>query len=658
MHRAVAVVALLVASLAAGPVAAADGTATVGPDASDAAPTSQRATQETPTIQKHIELHRTPEQAGEIRVDLSYEIPDAVTSLSVALPDDTRRVESGDFSKGENRYQWDGDGNAASLTVWVGANRTTSGARDSLRGQEASYSFVDTGEWALVTVPSLNTGWGWRDAETVELDERVTVAGAGSTGGEIAYLGPVTERTRTANGQTFTLAVPERADMLETPAAVLDALAAASQRLRVGARDPRVWMVAAPTSVDWGVRGVEYGGDDAWVVADASLAEPGVVWLHEYVHTRQAYETAASGRWTVEASAEYYSGLLALELDYIDFQQFQTFLSYGARDPWRDAILSQPQSWPSGANYLKGSLVWGAIDRRVRLTTDSAATASEVLWSLNRHDDQVTNDDVLDAVLETATPTAAQYTQRYTTTRAAPEVWSRLEHARAFGTEPPRMTYEIQQYHVSGPFREASFESAPDLWVGETLTVTAMVENEGGTAGSYTATFTLGDRTVTDASDRLAPGERDAFTLQHRFGADGQYNLTVGRNPVAVSVRQPATPAVSNLSVSPEDAAAGETATATLTLSNPTDGPAAGSVPVVLGDREVASVEATLAAGESVERTVSFTVPDSGRVELSAGDQTTTIAAGSGATTPGFGPAVALAALAIGAFVALRGARR
>jgi PGF-CTERM protein len=539
------------------------------------------------------------------------------------------------------------------MTVVVGANRTTTGARAGATTQEAAYSFVDTGEWALVTVPTLSTGWGWRGVETVELDESVTIAGEGSTGGEIAYLGPVTEHTRTANGQTFTLAVPERASLLESPDAVLDALAEASERLRVGARDPRVWMAAAPTSVDWGVRGVEYGGDDAWVTADASLSEPGVVWLHEYVHTRQAYETAASGKWTVEASAEYYSGLLALQMDFVDFDTFQTFLSYGTRDPWRDAILSQPSTWPSGANYLKGSLVWGAIDRRLRLATDSSVTASEVLWSLNRHDDPVTNDDVLHAIVNASTADAGQYAQRYTATRAAPEVWSRLQHARAFGTEPPRMTYEIQQYHVSGPFRDATFDEPPVLYVGETLTVTAMVENEGGTAGAYEATFTLGDRTVADAGRRLAPGATDAFTLQHRFTGDGDYNLTVGRNPIPVAVREPATPTVTGLSVSPEDASPGDTVTATVTLSNPTDGPATGSVPVLFGDREVASVDATLAAGESVDRTVTVTVPENGG-DLVVGDQTVTLATGSAASTPGFGVGATVAALAAAALVATR----
>jgi PGF-CTERM protein len=99
---------------------------------------------------------------------------------------------------------------------------------------------------------------------------------------------------------------------------------------------------------------------------------------------------------------------------------------------------------------------------------------------------------------------------------------------------------------------------------------------------------------------------------------------------------------------------AGDTVTATVTLSNPTDGPASGSLPVTLGDREVGTVEATLAPGESVERTVTFTAPESGSHELAVGDQTATITTGSGASVPGFGPVVALTALAAGAVLALR----
>jgi len=73
----------------------------------------------------------------------------------------------------------------------------------------------------------------------------------------------------------------------------------------------------------------------------------------------------------MEAAAEYYAGSLSLRAGYVDFQSFQRYLGYGERDPWRDAILAQPTTWASGANYLKGSLVWGAWTGRF----DSTRTA-------------------------------------------------------------------------------------------------------------------------------------------------------------------------------------------------------------------------------------------------------------------------------------------
>ncbi|MFC3476497.1 hypothetical protein [Halobacterium litoreum] len=656
MYRVAAVVTLLVASLVAGPVVA--GASNAGPPADARIAASDVASQQSATIQKSIHLSLTPGEPGEIGVAVTYSIPDPVTSLSVNLPDDARTVQSDDFQSGDGAWSWDGDGDSATLRLSLPANKTTTGSRSHAGvAQEGDYSFVDAGSWALVTVPTLRTEWGWRgDDVDVDIAEDVSVDGEGSTGGEIAYLGPVETHTRTANGQTFTLAVPERAEMAESPARVLDALSAASERLRVGSRDSEVWFGVAPTDVSWGIRGVEYGGTDSWVVADARLDDPGNVWFHEYVHTRQDYTPTSSGRWTVEASAEYYAAYMSLREGYVEFDAFQRYLSYGEREPWNDAVLADPGSWPVGANYIKGSLVWGSIDRRLRLATDSSFTMNDVFYQLNRQQGRVSNDDLLRAVASASSTSVGQYAQRYTATSDTPDMWSRFEHADAFDTRPPRMDYDVAGYEVTGPFRDATFEEPPTLYVGETLTVGATVTNDGGTTGEYVATLSLAGDTMTESTAELVPGETDAITLQHQFTDPGTYNVTVGRNQVPVVVREPATPTVESLSASPDPVEGGETVTVTATLSNPTDGPATGPVALTLDGRQVATFEATLDPGESVTRTVTLTAPDTGVLDLAAGDQSARVSvAGSGGSVPGFGvaPAVAGVALAV-ALAALR----
>jgi PGF-CTERM protein len=614
------------------------------------------ATTQTATIRKGIELHRTPAEPGSVDVVATYDVPDSVTALRVTLPSGAENVESGSFTHTPDGYEWDGTTDPATLRFTLPANQTASGARSPSAQAGGDYSFVDVGEWALITVPQLRTGWSYRGQEgAVTITEDVSVAGEGSTGGEIAYLGPVEERTRTANGQQFTLAVPEHASLAESPDEILDALGAASNRLHVGARDDDVWFVAAPTSADWGVRGVEYGGDDAWVLANSRLDEAGNVWFHEYVHTRQAFSTAESGRWTMEAGAEYYAGLLALRTGYVSFGAFEAQLSRGERDPWRDAILSQPSTWAASANYLKGSLVWGEIDRRMRLATNSTATMADVLYRLNQRSEPVTNANVLAAVLDASTPAVEERANRYTGTREVPEMWTRSQHAAAFGTEPARMEFDVREYRVSGPFRNETYTAPPTLYVGETVTVVGSVTNDGGRAGEYVATVAFEGDVLVEARGDLAAGETTDVALDEQVGAAGTYNVTGGRTTVALDVRDPGTVSVSDLSVEQSRVQPGENVTATVTLANPSDAPATGPVPVTLDGEEVATVDAALAPGATASRTVTVTLPDAGRYTLATGDASTTVSAGGiGATVPGFGVPAAVLALLVAALLARR----
>jgi len=666
------VVAALVVLLAAHPVGAAGLQA---PPLSDSGVSATNTTTEadrgfaatgaarTSTIRKHVELRLTPEEPGAVDVAVTYDPPDSVTGLRVDVPSDARNVDSESFTRTPEGYEWDGATDPATIEFTLPANQSATGPRSPTVRTDGDYSFVDAGEWALVTVPRLRTRWEWRGSGDVTVAEDASVAGEGSTGGEIAYLGPVEEHTRTANGQTFTLAVPERASPAASPQELLDALAAASSRLRVGARDERVWFAAAPTGADWGVRGVEYGGSDAWVLADSQLHRASNVWFHEYVHTRQDYRAAESARWTVEAGAEYYAALLALRTGHVRFSAFEAHLSYGERTPWRDAVLSEPSTWPSGADYVKGPLVWGEIDRRVRLETNSTATMADVLYRLNQRDEPVGSAEFLEAVLGVASPDVEDLANRYTNTRETPETWTRNQHAAAFSTRPARTAFEVRAYRVSGPFRNETFARPPTLSVGETVTVVGSVTNDGGQTGEYVATVELDGDVLAETRGELEPGEHTEVALRAEVGAAGTYNVTAGMTTVALDARAPADASVSDLTVNATEVRPGDSVAATVTLSNPHDVPATGEVPVTLNGEEAATAEASLAPGEAATRTVSVTLPASGEYTVAAGEQSVTVTAGDASTGTGvpgfgFGLAVAVVAALLAAFLAGRSARR
>ncbi|MFB6269920.1 MAG: PGF-CTERM sorting domain-containing protein [Halobacterium sp.] len=650
---------------AAEQAAASVGTQTAVEAADGDADRRRSVAQDSSTIEKHIELSLTPSEPGRIDVEVTYDIPDPVTSLKVGVPSDATDVQSASFSRSDGQYAWDGTTDPASLSFTLPANKSASGARSPSVAQDGKYSFVDTGPWAMVTVPGLRTEWSWRNADSVSLTETVGVAGEGSTGGEIAFLGPVKTYRRQASDQNFTLAVPEAASLKASPGQILDALAAAAGRFHVGERNSEVWFAAAPTGADWGVRGVEYGGSDAWVLADSPLEEASNVWFHEYVHTRQSFTTATSGRWTTEASAEYYSALLALRTGYIGFQRFETFLSYGERDPWRNAVLADPDTWSGGANYVKGGLVWGAIDRQIRLATNSTYTMADVLYRLNQRDKAITNGDVLTAVADVSSTSVREYALKYTETSSVPEMWTRSQHAAAFGTDPPRMEFDVREYRVEGPFRNKSYAKPPTLYVGETLTVTAVVTNDGGQTGEYTASLSSEDRLLARASGGLAPTESDRVALSTGIADAGTYTLSVGRNPVSLTAREPADVKVRSLSVSSSDVDPGEDVTATVRLSNPTDDYAQGSVDLTVNGEHQATLDATLAPGQSTTRRVTVPFSSAGEYEFAAGDQSASVTVGepggsgsgdgqTGTGIPGFGVGAAVAALAAAALVAGR----
>jgi len=199
-----------------------------------------------------------------------------------------------------------------------------------------------------------------------------------------------------------------------------------------------------------------------------------------------------------------------------------------------------------------------------------------VLWRLNQHDGPVSNEDVLDVVAAVSSSSAREYAQRYTETSDTPEMWSEAEHGEAFDTQPARMRYDVESYQVTGPFRDETFTSQPTLYVGETLAVSAKVTNDGGSQGSYVVKLGFDDSTLAAVRGELDPTRSDDVALQHQFTEAGTYNLTVGRNTVPVTVREPADPVVDNLSVSPGSVAPGEDVTVTATFASPTAHPRRG----------------------------------------------------------------------------------
>ncbi len=655
MHRAAAVaVVLLLAVQPATAIAGVDGPA-AGPPSDATAPDQRAVDTASPTIRIDTVLSLTPDRPGSIGVVQTFDTPDAVTELRVTLDPESTVTTTEGFSQVDSQtWAWDGETADPQLSYRMAANRTTE--RDGPMGAQGTFLYADVGEWALVQQPNIGLRWRYRGEESVSVERSTRVDGQGAVGGATAFLGAYEEHTRQVAGQEIRLIVPEAATLADPPEEVLDGLGNASRELRIGDRDPTVFAVAAPTNrVDWAVQGLQIGDTDFWARANQPIDEVGNTWLHEYVHTRQSFRTADSGRWITEASATWYAGLLSHQQEGVGFAALSRFLERGTVDPQAGSVLAEPTDWRNNANYWKGALVSGELDRRIRLRTDGGATFQRVLAALNDRTEPVTNEDVLAAVAGAATESTHDAATRLTTTGDAPDVWDRAAHREAFGGETALLESRFDpatDVGVRGPYREAPVPLPATVATGETLSVRTTVENLGGATGEYAVTLRVDDESVDGASGTLAPGDTANATLSHRFTEPGEYTVSVAGEQFEVRVREPATPTVTDLAVEPTTVERGGEVTVTATVTNDRSVPGNATVAFTRNGETVTTRTITVGAGGTATVTATVRLPEAGSYRIGAGDRTVDVRAEAPATatatrttSPGFG--VPVAALSI-----------
>lgn len=649
--------------------------------------TNANASTEAEPLNRTFVLSLTPETSGTVRVRLQFEVPDGVTSLSTTLSSGASVTDTEGFQhSGGDSYEWTQTTDTPSITYDLPVNQSYTRGREG--AETTGQLYADAGEWAIAPAPRAGVSYSGTGPQP-EITTGYEFTGSGVTGGDIVYLGDFTAYERTAAGQRLRLVVPAAAELHEEPKAVLDALAGASKTISFGLTDPEVVAIAAPTTVNWASTGLQRGAADFWVLDDRRLDTANNVWVHEYAHTRQTYSPTAETRWSVEGMADYYAALVAYRQGHINYDQFRNHLNIGRHH--EDVILSEPDTWEGSlANYDKGALVLAALDRRIRLETDGEATVEDVIRRFN--DSTVSQEEFLDAVEATAGSNVRDDAKRYTETDTAPETWTRQEHAAAFGDGRAAFDYEFTPpYDRSGPYRADQVDASPSVVVGESLDLRVAVENTGAATGDYRAALRVDGQTVATRQGTLDPGARERLRFNRTFSDAGEVTLTVGEATETVTVRQPASPRVSELDA-PKQARAGEPVELRATVENGANRPARGTVTLATGGQTLASEEILLGVGETAtltattsfeagdhavtagdrERTIQVsekpsTSPTDGDASTGADRSTTRTEAGQTATgadktpavgQPGFGVAAALAALAAVAALGFGSARR
>ncbi|WP_255151757.1 hypothetical protein [Halorarius halobius] len=363
--------------------------------------------------------------ADRVRVTVRLtSMPASVSSFRFTPRYDGIRVQSTrGFSRSGGEFVWDGRTGDPSITFTAPAAPRTATVRPEDGGANG-LGTAGAEQWTYVAAGRLTFSYSYRYYGVDPGIETRVAADGGTAGPSIVFLGEYAVTNRSYGDQQFRLVVPEAATFTDRDRnEVLSALIGARVALDVGAVDRRVNVFVTTDPIRRG--GVTFpqrrrGVQDVWVRDDVRLNTTGNTWFHEYVHSRQSYETTAETRWFTEASAEYYTALLTLQQGRIEFDTVHDHLT---TERGADDRLAAPSTWSSSRTpYTKGRRVLAALDLRIRAASGGDATLQDVFRTMNRHDGPVSSADFRRMVDDAAGADLSGWLDRYVQGTATPSV--------------------------------------------------------------------------------------------------------------------------------------------------------------------------------------------------------------------------------------------
>ena len=334
-------------------------------------------------LQVDHRLERVPDTPGVVEVRAVASLPDSITQFEVSAPagatvTGTEGLESG----GDRRdYSWDGSTDRPSITYRVAVNRTFT---------FGTYRSVDVGEWAVVTngdVESAYTYWYRGSNPGYESTYAVADGEEGYAGAELTYLGAYEVYEASHAGTTVEFVVSDATTMAADRSAVAETVGGAAASFDSGTSDDRLTVFVVSSLLNLGYT-PNLGEPEYLVQGPVPVDGPPTTWTHEFVHTRQGWQTTTEMEWLDEGSAEYYGYLLSMQQGRTPYESFRALL---ADDEYAGADLTAPDSWVSdNVEYDKGARVVAALDYRIRRATDGEKTFEAVIGRLNDREEAVT----------------------------------------------------------------------------------------------------------------------------------------------------------------------------------------------------------------------------------------------------------------------------
>lgn len=286
---------------------------------------------------------------------LADDIPD---SFFVDLPSDTNLTRKHGFKldRGEYRY------NGADRPFIEYRLETDDGYRRS----------ANAINWTFAPVPSHYNAEVLFDASPV-----------GVVGDQFLLIGNYSQYTTSVGCHQISLIVSDSSRLDSEPHDVMETLQYAAKNLDVGHKYEHVRIFAIPGRPDPSVGG-RTSANEAWI-STLPVDYPSIssIAVHEYVHTRQAFDAAGiSGMlWFTEATASYYELKFSYESGAISGRYYNDRLRNGSELAVR---LGDWSTWTSSrVPYRRGFAYVAILDQKLTESTDGDYTLDDLVRGIN-----------------------------------------------------------------------------------------------------------------------------------------------------------------------------------------------------------------------------------------------------------------------------------
>ena len=268
---------------------------------------------------------------------------------------------------------------------WLAPVRTDGYIRDpgkawGWRGGGTPPEFVYTVDEAVAEDVQIEDGWATADIDAitpevgVEGGIRSTVrADDGYATGEFALLGAYDTAETRGRDAPVTAVVSTAAGDVDADAAART-LANVTRSLDVGGDPEPTTMIVVPAAYEPAAG----RADGNTFLIRGNATQDGLM-AHEYLHTRQEFDTDDDMEWFVESSAFYYQSLIPYNRGTIGWEEFERRTApRGA-----EIVLAENTSYGAAA---RGIPVLAALDRRLRDATNNSRTLADVHARLNGYE--------------------------------------------------------------------------------------------------------------------------------------------------------------------------------------------------------------------------------------------------------------------------------